>query len=201
MGPTPQPGWDELEPHLRAAQSGDPAAKSQLASLLRPVLRAWADRRFGPARGDMDASDVTHDALNDALGQLGTFRGKHEAASFWAWLEAILANRISNWARYHAARKRPPAAGGVAVGGTDGIDPPAGGLSPSAGVAAAERNQRIALALGRLAPDDRKLVVGHYFDKKTHQELADAYNLSPGAVHERLKRARGELRDLLGDDT
>jgi RNA polymerase sigma factor (sigma-70 family) len=198
VGPTPQPGWDELEPHLRAARSGDPAARNALAALLRPVLLAWADRRFGPARGDMSASDVTHDALNDALGQLGTFRGKHDAASFWAWLDKILVNRISNWARRHAASKRPPAAGGVAVGGTDGIDPPAGGLSPSGNVAVAERNQRIALALDRLAPGDRDLVVGHYFDKKTHQELADAFNLSPGAVHERLKRARGELRDLLG---
>jgi RNA polymerase sigma-70 factor, ECF subfamily len=186
---------NDLDELIPLAQAGDEAAQNALAALLRPVLSDWAIKRFGPARGHISSSDVVQEVLAKVLQKLSTFRGGNGAASFWSWLETILANCINNQAHRDGAQKRSPTGARVTVD-----DAPADDPSPSAGLRADDRHRRIAAALDRLDPGDRRLVVGHYFEGKSYAELADELQLSTHVVKKHLDRARKELREPLGED-
>jgi RNA polymerase sigma factor (sigma-70 family) len=56
---------------------------------------------------------------------------------------------------------------------------------------------RLRACLGRLAEDERRLIEGKYFEKKSVKTLAEEEKTTPKAVESRLGRIRAKLRDHL----
>jgi RNA polymerase sigma-70 factor (ECF subfamily) len=59
----------------------------------------------------------------------------------------------------------------------------------------------VRLALGRVAPDHRALLVLRYWEGLSTDEIAAVLHLAPGAVRMRLLRARREFRRCYEDET
>jgi RNA polymerase sigma factor (sigma-70 family) len=58
---------------------------------------------------------------------------------------------------------------------------------------------RLAAALGELARDQRDVLLLHAWAELNHDEIAAALGIAPGTVRSRLSRARGLLREHLGE--
>jgi len=52
-------------------------------------------------------------------------------------------------------------------------------------------------ALQAMDAEERQLVEWFYFDRLSHQEIAEQLNTTPKAVSSRLERAREKLRSLI----
>ncbi|WP_037601801.1 SigE family RNA polymerase sigma factor [Streptacidiphilus rugosus] len=55
-------------------------------------------------------------------------------------------------------------------------------------------------AMGRLAPQDRAVLLLRYWEDRSVEETAEILQIRPGAVRNRSMRALGRVRDLLGHD-
>lgn len=62
---------------------------------------------------------------------------------------------------------------------------------------AAERQQMVRTAMGRLLPKERELLLLKYSEGWSYDEIAEHLGLSPGQVSTQLYRARGKLRGIL----
>ena len=61
-----------------------------------------------------------------------------------------------------------------------------------------ENRQLVAIALSRLKPEFRSVVVLRLMHGYSSMEVASMLNISQGAVFSRLSRARGQLKEFLG---
>jgi len=60
-----------------------------------------------------------------------------------------------------------------------------------------ERGRRVWDAIGRLKPDDQRLLVLRYFLELSEAELAQAFGVAAGTIKSRLHRALAKLRDVI----
>lgn len=60
-----------------------------------------------------------------------------------------------------------------------------------------ETQTQLLLALTSLAADEQELIIGHYFECRSHADLAATRDISERAVEGRLYRARRSLRERL----
>ena len=79
-----------------------------------------------------------------------------------------------------------------------GLDP-AGGEEPREILDRRERRQRIARAIGELAPEHREVVVLRDVEEHSYEEIAQMLEVPVGTVRSRLHRARHELKHRLKD--
>jgi len=146
----------------------------------RPVTRL-AYRLLG-WRGDVE--DLVHDVFVAAFKQRDRFRGD---ASTWTWLAAIAINqsrslRRRQLMRFRWMRRTRPA-----------IESPAAGED----LERDETAQRVRDAVARLSATDRELIVLHYLESMSVEELCKLLKVTNKAIHVRLHRARNRLKELL----
>ncbi len=65
-------------------------------------------------------------------------------------------------------------------------------------MAAEETFSQVRSALRQLSPRDREVIVLHYLEENTAEEMATLLGVKRGAVEVRLHRARARLREILG---
>jgi RNA polymerase sigma factor (sigma-70 family) len=160
---------DEL---VAAARAGDPAAFAALVERHRDRVRAVVERMVQD-----DAEDVAQEALLRAYLGLSQLR---DPARFGAWLCGIAVNVAKMRLRRRSLETRlvfEPAS-------DDGLE------------------ERELLGLVRdavevLPPGQRDVVLMHYLDGLSCDEIAALLGRSPGAVRVRLHRARQQLREQL----
>jgi RNA polymerase sigma-70 factor (ECF subfamily) len=72
--------------------------------------------------------------------------------------------------------------------------------SPPADLRAAEADsfRRVQSALQRLSPREREVIVLHYLEQKSPDQIATLLRIRRGAAEVRLSRARARLRDIIG---
>jgi RNA polymerase sigma factor (sigma-70 family) len=173
-----------------AALAGERAPFGELIDRHRPAAVALARRLL---RDPLEAEDVVQDALLQTYLRLEELR---EPARFGAWLCGIAANLAKM--RLRAASR-----------GFASLDELVGGMRVPPGLLAAPdpspdqvAEERELLGLVRAAievlPDGhRDVVLMHYVEGLSCQEIAALLGRSTGAVRVRLHRARRELRELL----
>jgi RNA polymerase sigma-70 factor (ECF subfamily) len=164
---------------IERAMVGDREAFTELG-------RLWIDRLYAIARlilrdGDR-AQDATQEALIVAWRDL---KGLRDPDRFEPWLRRLLVNACYREARKDKRRLH-----------AEGQVRPVAGDFPDPAVASADRDQ-LTRAFAGLAPEQRALIVLHYYLGLPMQETALALGLPVGTVKSRLHRTTQQMRATL----
>ena len=167
---------------VQLAQRGDRAAFDTLAARYgRLVLGIM--HRYMP---EVDAEDLTQEALTRAWMKLPTLR---EPQAFPAWLSRLAVNIARRWHQ----RVRYP---------VESFDDDTLFLSPMFDPLDAllqnEYVQGLRKALLDLPPINRQALIMHQWSQYSYQEIAEWLGLPRNTVAARIRRARKQLRRLLG---
>jgi RNA polymerase sigma-70 factor (ECF subfamily) len=155
---------------VQGAQRGDSGAVEEL------YRRHWSQAyraAYLVTRDAHAAEDIAQEAFMQAIRVLDRF---DRARPFSPWLHRIVTNRALDWARAHALRRPVEHEGELA-----------------APEARSDLSDDVAEAIGRLAPDQRAVIVLRYLLEHTPGEIAEMLELPRGTVNSRLRRALDEL--------
>jgi len=200
----------------RSGEPDDPAVRelredrSRLGAFLekeRARLRRIVTLRIDPRLGArVDASDVVQETVLEASERLDEFL-RSAAVPFAVWLRFLACQKLAQFHRKHlGAGKRDArrevflddSAAPVANTATlAGAMVRASQTSPSGAAARAEEVARVRVALDRLSPEDRSVLVLRHFERWSNQEIARILGLSEGGASLRYSRAALRLRQLL----
>jgi RNA polymerase sigma-70 factor, ECF subfamily len=178
---------------VRRAQAGDRDAFGALVER----HTAMAERIARGILGQPDqAREVLQDALLSALLALPQLR---DTSRFAPWLASIVRHAA------HAAlreRSRAPSSLETLLGGMALPEPaaPAGAGDPEASIAASERADEMARALGDLSARELEVTRLYYYEDLGVGTIAARLGISREAVKSRLFQARKRLRGRLGPD-
>lgn len=168
---------------------GDLRAYERLVERHRELVFRVAARIVGPE----EALDVSQDAFLRAFHRLSSFHGE---ARFRAWLLQIAHNAAINAATRR--RPQPVDAQTELASSTDESDHE---RRPVESLERREREQRMRLKLASLRPTYRSLLVLRDIEGLSYEEIAELLEMPIGSVKGRLHRARGELIELLRNNT
>jgi RNA polymerase sigma-70 factor, ECF subfamily len=143
--------------------------------------------------GPDEADDVSQDAFLRAFHRLAGFKA---TAPFRSWLLQI----VHNTAITAAERRRPTPVGAHAHDDAE-PDTPVGDRRPAESLERREREQRLRVKLSSLRPSYRGLVVLRDIEGLSYEEISQLLEMPLGSVKGRLHRARGELIELLRNNT
>jgi RNA polymerase sigma-70 factor (ECF subfamily) len=173
---------------IKRTLDGDLSAFEQLVERHRGVVFRTAARIVGPD----DAEDVSQDAFLRAYHRLEQYRGH---ATFRAWLLQIVQNAALNALAHARRRPAEPVAESPDVPDPDPVRQPAAQLEHR------ERQQRLELKLACVRPEYRSLLELRDLEGLSYTEIAEVLEIPLGSVKGRLHRARGELIELLRNNT
>ena len=167
---------------VERSMAGDRDAFSELG-------RGWIDRLYATARLILRDSDRAQDATQEALvAAWRDIKGLRDPDKFEPWIRRLLVN-----ACYREARKdkrRVSAEGRVRPIDTDSVDP---------ATVSADRDE-LARAFETLAPEQRALIVLHYYLGLPMHETALILGWPVGTVKSRLNRTKQQMRATLEAD-
>jgi RNA polymerase sigma-70 factor (ECF subfamily) len=163
------------------------------------LVRRYQDRLYNTVVRVVDHADDAHDVVQEtfvsAYVSLASFKGESE---FYTWLYRIAFNTAVSWRR----RRRPM----VSLDAGRDPDNPAHPQDcseesrPGASLERSEEASKLMIALARLSPEHREVLVLKDIDGLKYEEIADVAGIPIGTVRSRIHRARLELRDLLGPE-
>jgi RNA polymerase sigma-70 factor (ECF subfamily) len=149
---------------------------------------------------DADAWDLSQEVFIKAWNALANFEAK---AKFSTWLYRIAHNVVYDWNR----RRKHDAAGELndEILENDRIDPsaiaiPHVGESPDDHMALGELRKKIDMALAKISPEHREIVILKDVQGLSYKEIADILGCTMGTVMSRLFYARQRLQTLLKDE-
>ena len=158
-----------------------------------PTLLSHLDAAYNLARWLMgntaDAEDVVQDAYVRALAGADGFRGGDQRA----WLLTIVRNGC--YSSHRRQRVRQSTDFVETVHGEDTVTP-----SPEQRAIDRDTRRRVRLAVERLTPEYREVIVLREFEGLTYKEIADVVGTPVGTVMSRLSRARAQLQAALAGD-
>lgn len=168
---------------LTLAVAGDHAAQQAIFDLFIDRVFRLAYRMSGDR---VAAEDITQDVFARIFHRLHQFRGD---APFGAWLHRVAVSTILNALRRTRtirAREAPLDDARYAEARTSAIEP--------------DVRDRVRRALASLPAGLRLVVIMFDIEGYTHDDIAEALAISPGASRVRLSRAREQLRTALAID-
>lgn len=161
------------------------------SSAFNDIVDRYERRVFAIAvricRHHEDARDVTQDVFVTALRSLATFRGDAQLAT---WLHRVTVNAALDLVRRRGRREGP---GLEEVG-----DRPTAEPGPESVAIESVRAREVHRALGRIADDQRAVIVLHDLQGLDYAEVAAALEVPVGTVKSRIHRARLALAKELG---
>jgi len=128
-----------------------------------------------------DAEDAAQQIFLKAFMNINSLKGSQK---FAAWLGRIARNHCLDILR----RQKRERAGLVAY------------AEKSAQKPESVQFAELQAALMRLPTAQRLVLMTYYFDGKSAKSVAETFNITEGAVHTRISRARKKLRELLAAD-
>ena len=139
-----------------------------------------------------DVDDIVQDVFVLAYRSIGSFRGD---SSFATWLYSIAVNTTLKSLKRSKRRQTvslddPDTGLGELLAATDQPD-------PAEAAHAGERNRQVRQAIDLLPDKQRAVVLLHYFEDHTCEEIAAILNCSVGTVWSRLHYACRKLRSQL----
>ena len=179
------------------AQQGDMSAYDALVTRHRGRIFAMIRNMI---HQEADAWDISQEVFIKAWRALPKFEAK---ARFSTWLYRIAHNAVYDWAR----RRKIESAGELndEIFERERIDSasfttPSGGESPADSMSHGELRTKIQIALGKLSPEHREVVLLKDVQGLSYKEIAEAMSSTLGTVMSRLYYARQKLQALLKDE-
>jgi RNA polymerase sigma factor (sigma-70 family) len=176
---------------VQRANAGDQDALEALCARYLPRLQRWAHGRVPPAaRGALQTHDLVQDTLIRVVERLPSFEPRHEGA-FQGYVRTALWNRIRDIARQYQRR------------GQDPLDTEIEGHehSPLDLAIGQETLERYELALERLRPEERDLIIARIEMGLPHAEIAVMFDKpSVAAVHMAVSRALVRLAEEMAHE-
>jgi RNA polymerase sigma-70 factor (ECF subfamily) len=200
-----EPGPEQL---LHQARAGDRPALGRLLECYRAYLLVLARVQIGRRlQGKVDPDDVVQDAFLGAYRDFPQFRGTSEK-ELLGWLRQILANLLANLVRHYQGTQGRDVRleRRLAVELEQSSQALDRGLiaphsSPSQQAARREQSVQLAVALGRLPPDARELLILRHLEGLTFPEVARRLGRTLDSVKKQWPRALASLRRLLEEPT
>jgi RNA polymerase sigma-70 factor (ECF subfamily) len=188
------------------AVAGDRAALQGLLLIHYAEIESVIRLRFNAELASyLEMDDLIQETMVDVYRGIGSYQ-ETENGGFVAWLRRVAENRVIDTIRHYRRLKR--GGGAQHAGGPlkpsdetlngiwdwlcDGDDP------PDRPARLEEARHAIQVCLAGLQPDQREAIFAHYFKHLDTNEVATQMNRSPGAVRELMRRARENLKKLLG---
>lgn len=196
----PQSPWDDPDDDFQLvarAQQGDLNSYDTLVTRHRGRIYTMIRNMIYQ---ETEAWDLSQEVFIKAWHALPRFESK---ARFSTWLYRIAHNVVYDW-----TRKRKPESVGELNDGTferERIDAssyttPSGGESPDEVMEQGELRARIEIALDKLSPEHREVVLLKDVQGLSYKEIAEVMASSLGTVMSRLYYARQKLQVLLKDE-
>ncbi|MSR72198.1 MAG: RNA polymerase subunit sigma-24 [Opitutia bacterium] len=184
---------------LNRARKGDLDAYNQL--VLKYQERIFA-KVFSMLRNSQDAEEITQDTFIRAHRALATFRGN---ASFSTWIYQIGTNLARNRYWYWKRRKRDESMSldadlGEDAGATLHDILSDGAQGPGHEAQHNEFVKKVADCMEQLKPEHALILTMRNVQNISYEDIAQELGLSIGTVKSRINRARGALRELMGDE-
>jgi RNA polymerase sigma-70 factor, ECF subfamily len=165
---------------IKRCQAGDTEAFSQLVTMHRDRVFKVV---YGIVRNEHDTWDLSQEVFLKCWQKIPDFEGR---SLFSTWLRTLASNVALQF-----LRKRPH----LDVELTDLLACP--GFGPDQNCQFKETREMIQIALERLSPNHRAVIVLKELEDLSYHEIAAALNLSVGTVMSRLFHARRRLRCIL----
>lgn len=167
---------------VERSMAGDQAAFTELG-------RSWIDRLYAIARLILRDSDRAHDATQEALiGAWRDIKGLRDPDKFEPWMRRLLVNACYREARRD--KRRVQAEGRIRPIDTGASDP---------AIVSADRDE-LSRAFESLEPEQRALIVMHYYLGLPMHETALILGWPVGTVKSRLNRTKQQMRATLEAD-
>jgi RNA polymerase sigma-70 factor (ECF subfamily) len=167
---------------------GDTEAFGELVSRHERAMLAAARAYFASGA---DAEDAVQTALVKAFRSLGQLE---DGARFAGWLMRITVNTCLDTLRVRTDKQSlADFATSVQVFPRLGQEAP----TPATLASRSEHLERLRAAIGRLPEEQRVVVMLHYAEDMTYEQMAEYLNVPPSTVQGRLHRAKEALRELL----
>lgn len=169
-------GMDDLATRFG---SGDVSAMTE-------VYHRYSGAVTTVARSALWSEDLVADAVQQTFVKAWKARAAFDPARPIApWLYAIARRTTIDLVRRERRRQgSPPTEAELAVLPDDLVD--------------VWETFEVRSALDALPPDEREVLRLHYFEGRTHAEIADALSIPIGTVKSRSHRAHGRMSELLG---
>ena len=153
---------------LGRARQGDQDALNELFKRHQAPLRRWARGRLPRWTRDMrDTEDLVQETLVQTLRHINSFEPRHEGA-----LQAYLRQAVINRVRDEVRRvNRHPAVAGL----EDAEQHAVAGASPLEEAIGSQALARYEMALGRLKPEERDIIVARVEMQQSYQQIAAAH--------------------------
>ena len=179
------------------AQQGDTRSYDELVTRHRGRIFAMIRNMI---HQEADAWDLSQEVFIKAWHALPKFEAK---AKFSTWLYRIAHNTVYDWARKRKIESSGEFNDEIFERGrihSGSFTTPSGGESPDATMANGELRVKIQIALGKLSPDHREVVLLKDVQGLSYKEIAEAMSSTLGTVMSRLFYARQKLQALLKDE-
>ena len=147
---------------------------------------------FGDKMYSEEAKEVCQDVFVKIFRGINSFQNN---CSLKTWIYRITLNTVLNEKRrwYQRLKDRFVGLDVIAQTKYDSIPDPALSLTMS------DRCRSVSLALQKMRPDHRAILVMRDLEGLSYQEISDALGLALGTVKSRLARARQEMKDAIQD--
>jgi len=173
---------------VEQARRGDEPAFGEL-------MRRYQREIYGFVYALLNDVDEANDAVQEVFVQVLLSLPRFQSGRRFApWLYGIASHVARNAQRQ--LRRRA-----VSLEEVDAASPLIADVStwPDHVYAVEERRRRIHAAVAALPPDHAQVVVLHYFQRLSYQDIAERLQPSENAVKMRLFRAREKRREMLAD--
>ncbi|MEW6746360.1 MAG: sigma-70 family RNA polymerase sigma factor [Planctomycetota bacterium] len=186
---------------VNRARLGDDEAFEALYRLYESRLAEAVHRQIGIAlRSEMETADVIQSVWKDVLSDMQGFEYRGQD-SFLRWLLIRTIRKIQDKGRYFAAQKRTPLHEGTASeAGAHGplpSDPLSTDPSPSRAAIQEEELECLMRVLGRLADEQRRIVIWHLRDGVPLKEIGRRLGRPAGTVRQIYRRALKQISNSL----
>lgn len=197
---------ENTEELVRQALGGDEKALAILFENYRDRLHRMVELRLDRRlRGRVDAADVLQEAYIDLAKKLEEF-SKRDSMSFFLWLRLVTGERLLNIHRKHLKTEKRDVRQEIS------LDQNAVPSLQSATIAAklagefasvcqafirVELQEKLVIALGKMEPIDREVLVLRHFEEMSNKEVAETLGVNKTTASNRYVRAMKRLRDVL----
>jgi RNA polymerase sigma-70 factor (ECF subfamily) len=164
------------------------------------LVRRYQDRLYNTVYrlvdNAEDAQDVVQDAFLNAYQSLDSFKGD---SRFFTWLYRIAVNAAISLKRKRKVALSIHSGGDNPETRTEPLDD-SECSNPGHALERAEEERRVQVALSRLSPEHRTVLILKDMEDQKYETIAEILEVPIGTIRSRLHRARMELRSLLQRD-